>query len=65
MGAERSHTDLETDTPMSQGKPGVGLSGRWSAPQEGIKRASQRKRYRSEILEGQAGGDVVEDGEQH
>lgn len=37
MGAEQSHTDLETDTPVSQGKAGVGLSGRWSAPPEGIK----------------------------
>ena len=43
----------------------LGTAGDGVHPRTGSRGASQRKRYLSEILEGQAGGDVVEDAEQH
>lgn len=51
--------------PCRRAKLVLGSAGDGVHPQRGSRGASQRKRYRSEILEGQAGGDVVEDGEQH
>ena len=42
-----------------------GTAGDRVRPRRGRRGASQRKRYLSGILEGQAGGDGVEDGGQH
>ena len=42
-----------------------GTAGDRVHPRRGRRGASQRKRYLSGILEGQAGGDGVEDGGQH